>query len=275
MPRALLITVRFHDGRYHGMRDGPPSPARLFQALLAGAGLGGGLDLERTEALKWLEDREPPVIGAPAMVRGQSVTNYVPNNDLDAVGGDLRRISKIRTSKTVRPLLFEPDSSWLYAWTFQRDPKNERQAQVVCGLAERLYQLGRGVDMAWAWGEVLDHQVLAEKILNYPGLVYRPSRGGGGTILPCPQRGSLASLKLRYAANSSRVTTERRGRTIRQLFTQPPKPRFMQVSYESPPSRRVYELRECTSEAAFGVWPLARASVSRIATGPMAARRSY
>jgi len=40
MPR-LVICVRFHQGRYHGRPQGgadwPPSPARLFQALVAGA----------------------------------------------------------------------------------------------------------------------------------------------------------------------------------------------------------------------------------------------
>jgi hypothetical protein len=44
MPGALLVTVRFHDGRYHGSGDWPPSPARLFQAAVPLQGLGG-LDL--------------------------------------------------------------------------------------------------------------------------------------------------------------------------------------------------------------------------------------
>ncbi|WP_409194161.1 type I-U CRISPR-associated protein Csb2, partial [Accumulibacter sp.] len=40
MPRALLIAVRFHDGRFHGRPEWPPSPARLFQALVAAAATG-------------------------------------------------------------------------------------------------------------------------------------------------------------------------------------------------------------------------------------------
>ena len=47
MPRSLLITIRFHEGRYHGQEDRfngsdgwPPSPGRLFQALVAGAARG-------------------------------------------------------------------------------------------------------------------------------------------------------------------------------------------------------------------------------------------
>ena len=47
MPRSLLIAVRFPEGRYHGQEDGfngrdgwPPSPGRLFQALIAAAARG-------------------------------------------------------------------------------------------------------------------------------------------------------------------------------------------------------------------------------------------
>lgn len=260
MSPAVLITVRLHDGRYHGMGDGPPSPARLFQALVAGAGLSGPLGPGESNALEWLEKRGPPLIASPVMMVGESFNNYLPNNDLDAVGGDARRIGKIRTWKPIKPRVFDVGIPLLYAWAFDEDEESQRQAQAICGLAERLYQLGRGVDMAWAWGEVLDDAELETRLANYPGLVFHPSDGGRGRTLACPQRGSLQSLKDRYAASSQRFKTEKQGRVARQLFSQPPKPRFTQVAYESPPSRRVYELRDSTSEASFGVWPLARAS---------------
>jgi CRISPR-associated protein Csb2 len=119
MSRVVLITVCFHDRRYHGSGDGPPSPSRIFQALLAGAGLSGPLTEIDLSALTWLEDREPPLIGTPVMLDGQGFATY--------------------------------------------------------------------------------------------------------------------------------------------FFSKPPEPRFAQVPYDSPPSRRLYELREGTSEALFGVWPLERA----------------
>src|SRR5579871_519402 len=85
---ALLVSVRFHDGRYHGMGDWPPSPARLFQALVAGAARGQTLPDEVVTALTWLERLAAPFITAPSAVAGRSFRNFVPNNDLDAVGGD-------------------------------------------------------------------------------------------------------------------------------------------------------------------------------------------
>src|SRR3954453_18402502 len=99
MTYGLLISVRFQDGRYHGAGDWPPSPARLFQALVAGAAQGSVLTDEDAAALRWLEGLDPPIIAAPQMRAGQGFQNYVPNNDLDAVGGDLRRIAEIRTPK--------------------------------------------------------------------------------------------------------------------------------------------------------------------------------
>ena len=43
MPRTLRLSVHFHDGRYHGTGPWPPAPARLFQALVAAAAVGGRL----------------------------------------------------------------------------------------------------------------------------------------------------------------------------------------------------------------------------------------
>lgn len=90
----LLISVRFHDGRYHGGGEWPPSPARLFQALVAGAAHGGSLSEPAVSAFRWLEGLAPPVIAAPPAYAGRSIKNFVPNNDLDAVGGDPARIGE-------------------------------------------------------------------------------------------------------------------------------------------------------------------------------------
>lgn len=147
MPRTLHLIVRFLDGRYHGTGPWPPAPARLFQALVAAAARGGHLAEEDKAALTWLEELDPPLIVAPTVADGQQYQNFMPNNDIDAVGGDPRRMAKIRTRKAIRPLLFDAAQSLHYLWRFDA---GEHLAHAICGLAERLYQLGRGVDMAWA-----------------------------------------------------------------------------------------------------------------------------
>lgn len=260
MALVVLITVRLHDDRYHGIGDYPPAPARLFQALVAGVGLSGPQVLEEhAAALRWLEVLDPPVIAAPCEAVGQQFRNYVPQNDLDAYGGDPRRIDRIRAAKTIKPHLFHSDSPWLYAWKFDDDARDAKQADVVCKLAERLYQFGRGEDMAWAWGEVLDEAELEARLSGHAGVVHRPSTGGSGGTLPCPTRGSLESLTERYQAGGRRFSTVRDGRAARTIFSQPPKPRFLQVAYDSPPESLVYALRDNAGGTSFQPWRQTRA----------------
>lgn len=256
MPRILVIAVRFHDGRYHGVGDWPPSPARLFQALVAGAARGGVIADEDRAALKWLEALTPPVIAAPAHRAGQGFGVFVPNNDIDAVGGDPRRVSEIRTAKIIRPRLFDPGIPFLYLWRFE---DGADQAGAVCRISERLYQLGRGVDMAFARSELLEEAEAEGRVTVYDGAIHRPAAAGAGELLSCPTTGSLASLEDRFAQQRERFSVEGKGRAQKQLFTQPPKPRFVQVAYECPPARLLFDLRASDENAGFSAWPLAAA----------------
>jgi CRISPR-associated protein Csb2 len=260
MPRALVIHVRFHDGRYHGAGDWPPSPARLFQALVAAAGLNGQLTAAR-ESLEWFEALpSAPIIGAPDARRGQRVMFYMPNNDLDTVQGDPRRTAKIRTArKFFSPWLFDAATPFLYVWQ-DAAGADDRHAQAIVSLADHVYQLGRGIDMAWAWGELLDSSGVDEALATYAGPVYRPSGGEGGVSLPCPQPGSLGSIEERYWAYRRRFEIEHKGRTVNVTFQQPPRPTFRPVAYESPPSRCVYELRTPSRESCLASWPLVEVS---------------
>jgi CRISPR-associated protein Csb2 len=253
MTRYLTIHVRAHEGRYHGDGDDPPSPFRLFQALVAGAGISGPLDKQTKGALAWLEGLpDAPIIAAPRTVRGQSVSMFMPNNDLDAKGGDVRRIGEIRlATKVWRPRLFDASVPWIYAWPFA--DAGEPHASTICALSEKLYQLGRGVDMAWALGEILDESTLEERIAKYDGVVRRPS-AGDGLLLACPDAGSLESLERRHQARRFRHEAGRR------IFVQPPKPSYRQFAYESPPARYVFELRSATDSDFRVAWPLAGAS---------------
>ena len=222
MPRSLLIAVRFHEGRYHGQEDRfngadgwPPSPGRLFQALIAGAARGAKLPMEDGRALKWLERLDPPRIAAPVVRRGRAVKLFVPNNDLDSVGGDPARVSEIRVPKQWRPTFFDPNEPVLYLWDFE---SGSVEATRICAIAERMYQLGRGIDMAWASGQVLGQNEADALFESHPGPIRRP---GGVGETPTPRPGTLESLVNRYQRKRRRLTTVVTGRKARQLFTQP------------------------------------------------------
>jgi CRISPR-associated protein Csb2 len=260
MTRHLLIRIRLHDSRYHGMGEWRPSPARLFQALVAAAARGALIDEESGTALEWLETLTPPIMGLPTMRASRRFAQFGPDNDIDSVGREPRRVDEIRSSKTIEPKLLNRDVPFLYAWTFEENDINGVNSQAICSLANRVYQFGRGVDMGWAACELLDADEFEARLSDYVGVVYRPSDKGAGRKLACPKPGSLKSLKERYAAGSRRFTTLGVGKAAKQLFSQPPKPRFVQVSYGSPTSRRLYELRGVTPEASFRPWPLSEVS---------------
>lgn len=259
MRRAIVVSVRFQDDRYHGTGDWPPSPARLFQALVAGAGISGPLDSTTRSALRWLEACEAPIIASPTVQRGQTVKNYVPNNDLDAVRGDPRRVGAIRTQKTISPQIFVAHIPLLYVWFFEASADSDESARIICALTERIYHLGRSVDMAWAWAELVESTDADDKLWNYPGVVHRPSARGNGRILLCPRHGSLQSLNARYVAGGARFRVQKHGKMVTQLFSQAPKANFQSVTYGSAPSRLMFEFHDTTPRSAFVAWPLARA----------------
>jgi CRISPR-associated protein Csb2 len=258
---ALVIYVRLHDGRYHGKGDWPPSPARLFQALVAGAGLSGPLEENERKALKWLQALQAPIIAAPrAWQPRRGVLFYMPNNDSDGIEGDPSKMAKIRTAtKIFRPYFFDTGIPFLYAWPFAQEPADQQKAETICRLAERLYQLGRGIDMAWAWGEMLEDGEVEHLLAGYPGHVLRPSKNGSGRMLPTACPGSLESLERRYQAHGERFSYLREGEKVKVVFRQPPKARFRLEPYDSPPSRQMYELRDPVEEGVFAPWPLERA----------------
>ena len=208
MPRSLLIAVRFLEGRYHGREDRfdgadgwPPSPGRLFQALVAGAARGAKLQHDDVLALKWLERLDPPRVAAPSARRGRAVRLFVPNNDLDAVGGDPARVSKIRVPKSWRPCYFDADEPVLYLWDFE---SGSTEATRICDLATRLCQLGKGIDMAWANGQVVDRNEAEGLLASHQGSV-RPPAGAGETVVPHP--GTLDSLVERHRRKRERLRT--------------------------------------------------------------------
>ena len=238
---ALLISVRFHDGRYHGSGEWPPSPARLFQALVAGTARGKNLSEDAALAFEWLENLDAPAIAAPSAFARQGFRTFVPNNDLDAVGGDPARVGEIRAGKIIRARTFDAAVPVLYAWTFEPGPDAERHARAICGIADNLYQLGRGVDMAWAVGEVADEA--EARLRANGGSQWRPTQGGDGALLCCPRHGSLASLTRRFEAMRGRFRTIGAGKKTRQLFAQAPKSDFKQVPYNSPAVFLLFEIR--------------------------------
>ena len=157
------------------------------------------------DALNWLERLPPPTITAPRGIPGQAHTRFVPNNDLDAAlsAGEIRSLDRaltaVRVGKPVRPILFDAEVPVLYCWTMDG---GSAQVTALCEAAERLYQLGSGIDMAWAEASVVCADDAERRLSDHGGIVYRPTAGGdAGQDLFCPRPGTARSLAARHAAS--------------------------------------------------------------------------
>lgn len=269
MKHALLVTVRFHDGRYHGLdhrkaSEWPPSPARLFQALMAGAACGASVSVKSQAALDWLEVLPPPVIATPRGVAGSAFVNFVPNNDLDAEISkgnepDLdKAVARTRVGKRFRPTHFDSSIPILYCWYFD---DGESQAKEICNAAMGLYQLGRGIDLAWAEASIIDPDEAEQRLLSHGGIVYRPM-GNGSTQreLVCPQSGLRHDLTERFSGMRKRFRTGGSNRKPIHMFIQPPRPRLSKVVYGAPARRFVFELRPDDDQGSFAAQELRSAA---------------
>ncbi len=262
MARSLVIAVWLHQGRYHGEDDQfdefdgtggwPPSPARLFQALVAAAARGASLLSEDERALRWLEELRPPRVVAVTGRRGSAVKLFVPSNDLDSKGGDPARAAEIRVAKHWCPVLFDSSQPVLYVWDLEAEvPESQR----VCEVAAGLYQLGRGIDMAWATAQVVGECEVAALLDAHPGAVRIPG-GAGETAVP--RSGTLDSLVRRYVGRRHRLRTVGSGQAARQLLFQPPKALLGRSAYDAPPRRILLELRR--PDGGFAPFPLTLAA---------------
>lgn len=164
MTRHLCITVTLLDPLFHGRADHgepewPPSPMRLFQALLAGARTGcrerrWQADPAKSEAFRWLESLPPPQIIAPQHMLTCGYTQFVPNNDGDEVWDRQQRL----TGRTVQPYRVaiaqqgEADITQLhYLWPIDdKDDTAERHSTVIAEAARSLFAFGWGLDSAIA-----------------------------------------------------------------------------------------------------------------------------
>ncbi len=175
----LLLTVRFLDDRYHGLLDRggppewPPSPFRLFQALVAGVGRRGELDTAVGKSLEWLQTLDPPIIIAPRSKYGQAITRFVPNND-----GDKRFDRQERlTAKHTEPTLFllEPGQKPEVHYVWDIAGKTDCPTSDIEKAARSLTTLGWGIDMAFA-----DSRLAGEaELQKLKGIRWYPKEGGG------------------------------------------------------------------------------------------------
>lgn len=212
MHRYLCISVTLLDPLFHGKGDRdepewPPSPMRLFQALLAGS-RAGCRNLEWSEAkaaaFRWLEQRRPPLIIAPAARRTTTHTLFVPNNDSDKKFDRQDRL----TSKIVQPHRMMDGDQVNYLWTIEESDWASVQphAELLCREARHLMALGWGIDQVVGDGRILTEAEAAA----LGGLRWRSWDGHwpGRQTYRVPTKGSLIDLEKVHQSFLARVNGE-------------------------------------------------------------------
>jgi len=177
MSSYFCLSFRLLDPAFHGRGDGrerewPPSPLRVFQALVAAAARrnAGEIAAGAGFALKWLEgQKQPPVVVAPPGTEGSGYRLSVPNNAMDIVArawsrgndsnsGDANPATH-RTMKAVRPTLLVGDATH-YLWQLPDLITDEIRGYVqwLSEMAASVVALGWGVDMAVGHGAILSDE---------------------------------------------------------------------------------------------------------------------
>ena len=254
MRQYLRISATFIDPLYHGRADAaqpewPPSPLRVFQAIVAANGRAIQAQVPLRGALAWLEAQPAPLIIAPEAHGTAGYVLSVPNNAMDLVAkawakgnyhgtGDSNPATH-RTMKAVRPLRMVTGDAVHYLWRMEEDDDIQQHVEALNEAARNAYALGWGRDFVAVHADVV-FAATAEEII---GQRWKPCTTQNGTPLRKPAVGTLEALCTRHEAFMKRV-----GKSGKQLRPVPPLTRFDVVGYrhaEDSPVRphAVFELR--------------------------------
>ncbi len=214
MPDYLCITIRFMQPYAHGRADQgrpewPPSPLRLFQALVnaAAAYWKERLRLDHViPAIQWLECQPAPVLIAPdSTTSNHGCFFYVPDNTADLCvpawkRGELTKQVK-RTDKFVRPVYLDGNGVYFLFPLAEGDSRFLQHKETLRIAARSITHLGWGVDMVVGNAEVLSE----EELQKLSGQRWRPTSDGSGVRLRVPVPGTLDALIAKHEAFLKRL----------------------------------------------------------------------
>ena len=243
MSSVLCITLRFLDPvpQFHGRGDDgdpewPPSPLRLFQALVAASATRWRENQFREfarPALQWLETIEPSVVVPEASGASYGYRMYVPNNSGDLMTaawarGDVEAsMARFRVEKDVRPTHLRGEAVY---FLFPLREDNCPFFKILQAAARSVTHFGWGIDMVAGNAEILT----GSQAIGLPGEVWRPVSDYSGTTLRVPKEGTLDALMEKHQ-NFLRRLSDNGFKPV------PPLSAFQVVSYRratDPPQRQ-------------------------------------
>jgi len=209
----LRLTIRFLQPYAHGRSDGgepewPPSPLRLYQALVAASAAHWNERMQldyAVPALRWLADRSQPDLVACRGIASEVPTQfYVPDNTADTLvpaykRGEANLVPK-RTEKVVRPTHLNGEAvHFLYPLPAEGCPHEE----VLKAAARSITHLGWGIDMVAGDAAVISEAEAAA----LPGERWQAAQSGG-VPLRVPTPGTLDDLIRKHADFLNRLSSD-------------------------------------------------------------------
>ncbi len=238
MALHFCLSVRFLDPVFHGQGDAgqpewPPSPLRLYQALVAAAARrnGGEPSPVVRAALEWMATLPPPVITSPGRRPGNLYRLSVPNNSMDIVAKAWAKGNEFgsgdadprthRAMKAVRPALLDGDAVH-YVWRVA-EPEDGDAALHIGALSETarsIAALGWGINFAVGHAQVLSERE-AEAL---EGERWLPGGEGSADGLRVPLMGTLQEILGRHERFLRRITKD-------GFVPPPPLSRYRKIEY--------------------------------------------
>jgi CRISPR-associated protein Csb2 len=221
MLKVLCITIRFiqpfplfHGRTDTGSPEWPPSPLRLFQAIVNAACLrqrGVPLSKQVANALCQLESINPTIVAPVAHASYVGYRAYVPHNQGDLVtaawerGNNEASIASHRVEKDIRPMRLENESDDIpelhYLFPIDASVCNaETLLEIMRPIVRSVTALGWGIDLV-----VADATLLSES--NSKAIVgdrWEPSNSGR-RMIRVQRPGTLDALTSRHQSFLQRI----------------------------------------------------------------------
>ena len=195
--KYLVFNVEYTREIYHG-KEFPPSPRRLFLAFVDALYQTSPHILtnkpEMEQALKFLENQDPPTIHVSDYVKGSPYTLSVPRNNADVISQYWAKgkkppkdksFAKLKSLKTIHQYFLTDTITYVYKIPITSNT-DEKYLELLCRLSREIDVVGLGIDPVIVYSKVIYDISDIKKPITY-----KPVKDEGDINIDVPMCGTL------------------------------------------------------------------------------------